>query len=281
MRTLVFITMCLMLSLCSTCAFAQKQELLVPTEQMQLSVNLGVGVITNPLNGADNLPLVLVPHIAYYAQQWFFDNGRVGYSFLQTPKHTISFVSEINPESRFFIDWHPQNIFSLKSNAVSPSLAQFQENESPKQININTIKTRRIALDAGVSYFFVDQKNVFSTQILHDINNVYNNWRGSLQWQRLGTIGVLRLKSTVGIDYKSASLNNYFYGLQSSESALGKIEVGRSWQPYAKVDARLSFSKVNALRFHLAYYDYSALADSPLFEHNYSMTAFIGFEHIF
>jgi outer membrane protein len=92
---------------------------------------------------------------------------------------------------------------------------------------------------------------------------------------------LLKLKSTLGVNYKSAKLNNYFYGLNSAEFSYGKIEVGSSWQPYAKIDARWPVGKANALRFHLAYYDYSAMDSSPLFEHDYSMTAFIGFEHTF
>jgi outer membrane protein len=40
-------------------------------------------------------------------------------------------------------------------------------------------------------------------------------------------------------------------------------------------------SEANSLRFHVAYYDYSAMDGSPLFERNYSMTAFIGFDHTF
>ena len=85
-----------------------------------VGVSVGAGVITNPLYGADNIPLVVIPQVAYYGQNWFFDNGRLGYSFLQSKQHNVSFVSEINPESRFFIDWHPQNIFPFKTTRSKP-----------------------------------------------------------------------------------------------------------------------------------------------------------------
>ena len=48
------------------------------------------------------------------------------------------------------------------------------------------------------------------------------------------------------------------------ETSYGEIDVGSSWQPYAKIDARWPLSEANSLRFHLAYYDYSAVDDSPL-----------------
>ena len=106
--------------------------------------------------------------------------------------------------------------------------------------------------------------------------------RSALQWQMHKNIGELQIKPTIGIWYKSAALNAYFYGVTEKESPVRAIEVGSSWQPYAKIDARWPLNGANSLRFHLAYYDYSALADdSPLFEQTYSLTAFIGFDHIF
>lgn len=273
------IKICILLALFSANAFAQTQQH-ISTDELKISVSLGGGVISNPLHGADNIPLVVVPQVAYYGQNWFFDNGRLGYSFIQSDTHNISFVSEINPESRFFIDWHPQNIFPLTATANNEIL-ESQHIESPRQININNIQKRRVVLDAGVSYVFVKQQHVFSAQLLHDVNSVYNSFRGSLQWQYHFDLKVLELKSTLGVNYKSAQLNNYFYGLNNTESLYGEIEVGSSWQPYAKIDVRWPVGKANALRFHLAYYDYSAMDSSPLFEHDYSMTAFIGFEHTF
>ncbi|WP_372860519.1 MipA/OmpV family protein [Pseudoalteromonas sp.] len=273
------IKICILLALFSANAIAQTQQH-ISTDELKISVSLGAGVISNPLYGADNIPLLVVPQVAYYGQNWFFDNGRLGYSFLQSDTHNISLVSEINPESRFFIDWHPQNIFPLTAMSNN-ELLQSQQIESPRQININNIQKRRVVLDAGVSYFFVKQQHVFSAQLLHDVNSVYNSYRGSLQWQYHFDLKLLKLKSTLGVNYKSAQLNNYFYGLNSTESSYGEIEVGSSWQPYAKIDARWPLGKTNALRFHLAYYDYSAMDSSPLFEHDYSMTAFIGFEHTF
>ncbi|TMO20519.1 hypothetical protein CWC30_18135, partial [Pseudoalteromonas sp. S4741] len=45
--------------------------------------------------------------------------------------------------------------------------------------------------------------------------------------------------------------------------------------------ARSQVRGVNAQSFHFTYYDYSAIDRSPLFEHDYSLTGFIGFEHTF
>ena len=252
----------------------------ISINQWHLSLSAGVGAITNPLHGGDNIPLVVIPQVAFYAKQWFFDNGRLGYSFLQTPKHHLNLVTELNTESRFFIDWHPKNIFTLQSSAFNTQQVIEEESEA-RSVNINTLHKRQLALDAGLAYHYVNEEHVFSVQALHDVTDVYSGVRGALQWQYHTLFGQLKIKPTLGINYKSSELNNYFYGLKDGETQFGKIDVGSSWQPYAKIDARWPLSKADSLRFHIAYYDYSAMDGSPLFERTYSMTAFIGFDRTF
>ncbi|WP_430540310.1 MipA/OmpV family protein [Pseudoalteromonas prydzensis] len=275
--------LCVSLWLAAPC-FAQQSEIdpvqNITMDQWHLSLNLGLGVMSNPLKGGDDLPLVVIPEVAYYGEQFFFDNGRLGYSLSQDTPHIFNLVSEFNPETRFFVDWHPSNIFALTSaNSLSTSNNELQSQQP--RLDIEQLDKRKWALDAGMSYHYVYQQHVFSVQALADVSGVYEGWRSALQWQMHNNIGELVIKPSMGIWYKSAALNTYFYGVSAKESANGAIEVGSSWQPYAKIDARWPLNDANSLRFHLAYYDYSALDDSPLFEQTYSMTAFIGFDHIF
>ena len=275
--------LCVSLWLAAPC-FAQQSEIdpvqNITMDQWHLSLNLGLGVMSNPLKGGDDLPLVVLPEVAYYGEQFFFDNGRLGYSLSQETPHIFNLVTEFNPETRFFVDWHPSNIFALTSaNSLSTSNNELQSQQP--RLDIEQLDKRKWALDAGMSYHYVYQQHVFSVQALADVSGVYEGWRSALQWQMHNNIGELVIKPSMGIWYKSAALNTYFYGVSAKESANGAIEVGSSWQPYAKIDARWPLNDANSLRFHLAYYDYSALDDSPLFEQTYSMTAFIGFDHIF
>ena len=275
--------LCVSLWLATPC-FAQQSEIdpvqNITMDQWHLSLNFGLGVMSNPLKGGDDLPLVVIPEVAYYGEQFFFDNGRLGYSLSQDTPHIFNLVSEFNPETRFFVDWHPSNIFALTS-ANSLSTSNNELHSQQPRLDIEQLDKRKWALDAGMSYHYVFKQHVFSVQALADVSGVYEGWRSALQWQMHNTIGELLIKPSIGIWYKSAALNTYFYGISAKESANGAIEVGSSWQPYAKIDARWPLNDANSLRFHLAYYDYSALDDSPLFEQTYSMTAFIGFDHIF
>ncbi|TMO80964.1 structural protein MipA [Pseudoalteromonas sp. S3776] len=253
----------------------------ITVKQWHVNLSAGVGVITNPLHGGKNVPLPLIPRIAFYGERWFFDNGRLGYTLKENQQHHFNIVSELNAESRFFINWHPNNLFVLPASTGGAAFAQALNKPQPKKIHVDNIDKRHLALDAGGSYHYVQQNHVLSIQLLHDISNVYNGIRGAVQWQYHSRIGRLKLKPTLGVNYKSAELNSHFYGLKAHETSLGKIDVGSSWQPYAKIDASWPLSEANSLRFHVAYYDYSAMDSSPLFERNYSMTAFIGFDHTF
>lgn len=253
----------------------------IAIEQWHISLNAGFGVMTNPLKGGSNLPLVLIPEVAYYAEHLFFDNGRLGYTLNPDSSHVINFVSELNPETRFFVDWHPANIFALSSSNsfITSSSVEFKE-QQPK-LEVNDLDKRKWALDAGLSYHYIYGKHVFSAQALSDVSGVHKGWRSALQWQMSHRIGEVYVKPSLGIWYKSSQLNDYFYGVSKKENPIEAIAVGSSLQPYAKIDARWPLSEVNSVRFHLAYYDYSVSADSPLFEKSYSMTAFLGFNHIF
>jgi outer membrane protein len=286
MKSIVNILTALCISVWLTVpCFAQPSEIEpvqdITTGQWHLSLNTGLGVITNPLAGGGDLPLVLIPDIAYYGEQFFFDNGRLGYSLIQDSPHTFNLVTEFNSETRFFVDWHPSNIFALRSESSFTNSENELQIQQPS-LDIRELDKRKWALDAGLSYHYSYQQHVFSVQALADVSGVYDGWRSALQWQMHKNIGELQIKPTIGIWYKSAALNTYFYGVTEKESPVRAIEVGSSWQPYAKIDARWPLNGANSLRFHLAYYDYSALADdSPLFEQTYSLTAFIGFDHIF
>ncbi|KTF16227.1 structural protein MipA [Pseudoalteromonas sp. H105] len=256
-----------------------KQDITI--DQWHLSLNTGLGIMTNPLKGGSDLPLVLIPEVAYYAEHLFFDNGRLGYSLEPDSPHVVNLVSEFNPETRFFVNWHPTNIFALSSSNSFIASSPVELKEQQPKLDINELNKRRWALDAGLSYHYIYEKHVFSAQALADISGVYQGWRSALQWQMTHKIGKIHVKPSLGVWYKSAQLNNYFYGVSEKENPNEAIAVGSSLQPYAKIDARWPLSEVNSVRFHLAYYDYSALADSPLFEKTYSMTAFLGFDHIF
>ena len=49
--------------------------------EWQLGIALGAGVRTNPLVDGDNIPLVILPDIAWYGESAYFDNGEAGFQW--------------------------------------------------------------------------------------------------------------------------------------------------------------------------------------------------------
>jgi outer membrane protein len=158
----------------------------VPVGERQFSIALGAGVITNPLNDGDNIPLIIVPNFSYYGEQVFIDNNALGFTLYESSALSFSAVSQINRENSFFQRWHPNNIFvnTLSNSIVSE--AQFNEaidaiddtggtNSDVIEVELDEVQKRKWALDAGlqVNWFFFQQSHL-QVKLLHNINNVYN-----------------------------------------------------------------------------------------------------------
>ncbi|WP_105190082.1 MULTISPECIES: MipA/OmpV family protein [unclassified Pseudoalteromonas] len=249
----------------------------VPLEQWHLGINIGYGVMSNPLHGGDNVHLYLVPDVAYYTDTWYLDNNQVGYTFVNQDEHVLSAITEINPETRFFVDWHPSNVFALQ--AGSSSLLA----DSPARVRVDELDTRRWAFDAGFEYHYFTGIGQFQAKALADVSDVYRGWRAQASWRWGYRIGQWVLEPNIGINYSSSEQNDYFYGLSREETGgYGAIVVGSSIQPYAKIDVSYLVDEHNALRMHFGYIDYHTQAEaSPLFKDSSSLTLFIGVKHLF
>ncbi len=255
---------------------AQGEE--VALNQWHVGANLGYGSMTNPLHGGDNLPLILIPDIAYYGESWYFDNAQLGYTFVEHSEHVLSVVTEFNPETRFFVDWHPSRVFALQGNSFAS-----MEMDGPRVVDIHDVRKRQWALDVGLEYHYFSSAGQVTVNALADTTSVYNGWRADISWRNSYRMQRWIVEPTVGIKYANAEMNTYFYGLQQQEvTGLDALSLGSTLQPYANIDVSFILNKRNALRFHVGYIDYHSLAsDSPLFEESSAVTAFIGLKHVF
>ena len=169
---------------------------IVDISRWHFSLALGVGERTNPLHGGDNTPLYLVPSLHYYADNFYFDNGDLGYSFIQTDQLVISVLATVNDENAYFSRWHPKNVFvSQITHALIGPVEKLDQGfnigvqgpvnkdfVSHKPVDIADISKRKWAIDAGIqlNWFIVDNLNL-TGQVLHDVNNVYHGFNANLQ----------------------------------------------------------------------------------------------------
>lgn len=67
-----------------------------------IGIALGYGNKSNPLKDFNDIPIYAVPTIAYYGDNWFFDNGNIGYTLTEGENYTINLVTAFSNDSAFF-----------------------------------------------------------------------------------------------------------------------------------------------------------------------------------
>jgi len=257
----------------------------IATDKLHFSIALGAGVKTNPLVGGNNIPLFIVPSLRFYGEKFYFDNGDLGYSFIQNKQLTLSAVSRINSENAYFSRWHPKNIFVFSSSSVS---IDGNSPETPKEININDIHDRQWAIDAGLQLnWFITSVSQVKVQLLHDINDVYNGLNGSVEYFRQFSpisSSPINVQIKIGFDWFSQSMVNYYYGINNKDKVNPTLhyQSGSALNPYIKLHANYPLSK--QWKFFSAV-SYKILAtnikDSPIVEEKNNITAFIGASYVF
>ena len=279
----------------------QASDSCAPIGEWEFSVSVGAGVTTNPLNGGDNIPLILVPEISYYGERVFFENSTLGYSFYENNSLVFSAITKLNPENAYFSRWHPQNIFlnSSTSNSQSPSVGEDSgdeletgneliPNDERVEVSIEDVGRKRWAVDAGVQVnWFLNDSTDLKIQLLHDINHVYNGFNGQLELSKFMMFTQLPdtvFFMSVGANINSEALVDYFYDVPAEEGKSkdtayqGKLSVN----PYVRFEVTHQLSKhwrakLNIKRIALG----EGITDSPLVKDDYIDTIFAGVTYDF
>lgn len=269
-------------SLNSNAQCQQENEQCVEISQWQLSLSIGAGTLTNPLNGGDNIPLVIIPKIHYYGENFFIENNVIGYSFYQSDDLIISAVSQLNREKAFFTDWQPSHLF-ISSFSESTVIAPEDE-----KVSKNDIRKRKWAVDAGLQInWFISQSTEIKAQLFHDINNVYNGLNGQLAFNHsisLPSFTQSKVRLAAGINWQSSDLSNYYYGIshQDQVDLANLYQASTGINPFISINYRYQLSKDWQLSL-FAKHEWLGehIADSPLIEDQHITSAFIGAVYAF
>lgn len=253
----------------------------MPVSQWQFSLAIGGGVHTNPLNGGDNIPLVLVPSVSYYGENLFFDNGVLGYSIAESKYWVFSAITQLNQEKAYFTRWHPKNIFvSSMSNAF--------HGVAKEAIDIDQVDKRDWALDAGGQInWFIDQRSDVMAKLLWDVTSVYHGYTAELSINHRISVPFIeqsQLSLGVGAQLNSRKLVNYYYGIEQQDNLFTQV----SFQGNTSINPifRVKFTKALSTQWHLSFYWKRKLLDantanSPLINTKQIDTVFLGMEYVF
>ncbi len=283
----------LLLSTLSTSLVAQchaENSGCVVIEQWQWSMSIGAGVISNPLHGGKNIPLVLIPNVSYYGEKFFIENSLVGYSFYENKQLSVSLISQLNGEKAFFSRWHPSNLFigEMTHALVDDKHQQTELNDNANLIGFDELPERKWAIDGGLqlNWFFAKNSDV-KAQLLHDLNHVYNGFNAQVEINHFVHFKQLEqaiIRITLGGNWQSRQQVAYYYGvdeqyhLSTSAPDLAKA----SFSPFIKLFGSYPLTKEWSVRVNLGREFLSrSLTDSPIVADNVIDTFFVGVTYAF
>ncbi|HSG51346.1 MAG TPA: MipA/OmpV family protein [Rheinheimera sp.] len=256
----------------------------VHEQQLYLNLALGLGQRSNPLYGGEKLPLIVLPDVYYYSDNWFFDNGKLGTSWDLNQDWTVSLVGQLNAEKGYFQKWFGGNAFQFNSGFNQGFNQGFNtsiistDRIGPQPTTIHEISKRPTAFDLGL------QLNWFATDwhmqalLWQDASNTYKGQHASMRVTKNWETDLGNWQFATGLLWKSAKLIDTYYGIDNNEPFYLPRYNGRpSWQPELRLNWQKPLTERVAL---LAFFRYlhldDAMTDSPLVRSNNVTTWFIG-----
>ena len=260
----------------SACADA---ELCANEQQLYLNLALGLGQRSNPLYGGEKLPLILLPDIYYYSDNWFFDNGKLGTSWELDQAWTLSLVGQLNAEKGYFQKWFGGSAFQFNSG-FNPSFSSMLSTErvGPQQASIHEISKRPTAFDIGLQLNWFAKNWQMQAITWQDASNTYQGQHASIRLTRSWESSLGNWQLATGLLWKSAKLIDTYYGIDNNEPFyLPRYNGKPSWQPELRLNWQKPLTERVAL---LAFFRYlhldDAMTDSPLVRSNNVTTWFFG-----
>jgi outer membrane protein len=255
----------------------------------------GYGERTNPLIQSDDIPVLVDVDIAWFGKRWFFDNGDVGFTLFDRPSSTTSLVARVNDDRVFFGKTNTRYVnFAYAGNGFTTALPPPSTSgnggpgtpgsqEPPPPVEVNP-PDRDYAIEAGVESLLDGDWGAAELRAFHDVSGTHGGYEVSVHYSRRFTAGRLSVSPTVGFSYKSAQMNDYYWGVHADEAsdALPEYHAGAGFN----VEGGLvtNYYLTRHLRLALSV-NYERLADeiaaSPLAEDDYVLAYFSGFAWTF
>jgi outer membrane protein len=244
-----------------------------------IGVALGGGVRTNPLAGAADIPLVVIPHLSYYGRRFFLDDLDLGVTLFENDANAFNLVASPGYDRVYFYRSDLQNIFvsGLPASGIDTAIAPVQRVSPTTEGAVQfPQRARRWTYLAGPEWTFKWAGISGQIDFLHEITeqNHGNEIRAALAFPFLQAHG--EWTGNVGITWNSAAIVNYYYGasgVYTGGSALDpfvKLGYGHPLSSKWRFDAFIEYE-------HLA----TAIAASPIIAENHVVTVFAGAHYKF
>ncbi len=172
----------------------------------RIGAAFGYGERSNPLVQSEDLPIVVDLDIAWFGDRWFFDNGDGGLTISDTSTRTVNLIGRVNSDRVFFGRTNARYIaFDTATGAPLETPRDFKPPD------------RDYAVELGVEMLTDGQWGALQLQAFQDVSDTHDGFEihadYSFSWRRQR----FYIEPSIGASYKSADLNNYYWGLSEAE----------------------------------------------------------------
>ena len=248
----------------------------------QVRFAIGLGGRTNPLINSSDIPLLVMPQISYYGENFFVDNLNMGFTLIETDTLTLNVITDINYDRVFFSRTDPGNILFQSLIADGIAVGNLPPDGQADSIAIAPSSlNRKISYLAGLGLIWLNDNHRLDIELFNDISNIHDGQEARLAYEYFYQNGDWTINPELELVWKSDEINTYYYGYTNDEYLI-------DYQADAGLNISLGLNVINKIDDHwfwLGKLSYMKLSDeisnSPLVEKDYSITTFIGLVYTF
>ena len=233
----------------------------------RLGMALGYGERGNPLAASEDIPVVVDLDIAWFGERFFFDNGDLGFTFHDGRRVTASLVARARSDQVFFGRANFEFVsISLTGDAL--------DEEEPLQL-----PDRDFAGELGFELLADGRWGFLQVNAFHDVTGIHEGYEVSLDYGVGLRSGRWYFEPGFRVAYKSANLNDYYWGVRMDESSpvLPAYEAGAGVNTGIRLRASYHFSRRWALRMAVDYEGLNdEIAESPVVDSDNVIGYFAG-----
>lgn len=174
----------------------------------RLGAAFGYGERTNPLVQSENIPILVDLDIAWFGDHVFFDNGDLGVTFADNDAFTADLVARFNSDRVFF---GKTNTRVVVTDATGTPLSQPTDFKPPD---------RDYAIELGLELLTDGAWGALQLTAFHDVSGTHGGYELYADYSYGWRNQRLYIEPSFGLSFKSADLNNYYWGVTPEEAGV-------------------------------------------------------------
>jgi MipA family protein len=268
----------------------------VEVGKWDISLGIGAGVRTNPVEDGEDIPLVLIPQVHYNGERFFIQNLDMGMFLWESESQQLNILLTPSYDQVYFDRWSPANFFTDSNPLVSsgvdkngsgenfgPDLPEIEggnELVSPgfKDMSTRVLRNRRTAGFAGVEYSFSLESVEVQLQYLSEFTGLHHGDEARVTVAKHWGAGRHHIITSLGAVWQSSEVVNYYYGLTPAEAdARGPYVADAAVSALMRLDWNYKLTERWDLRLLASYRQLpDDISASPLINDNKVITVFVG-----